>query len=101
MIIEQGSLEKIILNALWSLEENNQPFISVSDIQNLINRETRGRSWAYTTVKTVLDRLVDKKVILREKQGKKYYYESKVSRENAGRDAMKKLVENYFNGSFE
>lgn len=95
----QGKLENIILNALWSIEENGQENADVSSIQNLINQKVK--KWAYTTVKTVLDRLVEKGVITRLKVGKKYYYKSDSSRDELGEVAVKKLAKQYFNGNME
>ncbi|MDD3014203.1 MAG: BlaI/MecI/CopY family transcriptional regulator [Candidatus Gastranaerophilales bacterium] len=94
-----GNLENKILNALWKMEENDQFLIDVSNVQAEIN-STR-QKWAYTTVKTVLDRLVEKNHIQRIKQGKKYYYRSATSRINAGDTALKKVVKQYFNNDIE
>jgi len=94
-----GNLENIILNALWKIEENDQLLIDVSNIQAEIN--SARQQWAYTTVKTVLDRLVEKSHIERVKQGKKYYYRSTTSRINAGDTAIKKVAKQYFNNDIE
>ena len=94
MELKQGDLENIILNALWLMEEDDKDKIDVRDVQNKIR--TDRQSWAYTTVKTVLDRLVDKELVLRVKEGKKYLYRSVIDRENAGEEAIRKLVRQYF-----
>lgn len=94
-----GNLENIILNALWKMEENDQFLIDVSNVQSEINSSSQ--KWAYTTVKTVLDRLVEKNHIQRIKQGKKYYYRSATSRINAGDAAIKKVAKQYFNNDIE
>jgi len=95
MITKKDSLENTILNALWNLEENCHEMTDVSDIQNRINAGSK--KWAYTTVKTVLDRLVEKKLITRNKQGKKYYYNSRISRVSSGEQAIQKLARQYYN----
>ena len=95
----QGKLENRVLNALWRLEENGQENIDVTNVQNIIN--SKNKQWAYTTVKTVLDRLVEKNVITRFKIGKKYSYKSDSSRDELGEAAIKKLAKQYFNGDME
>ena len=100
MELKQGELENIILNALWALEEkNNNNKTDVKEIQEYI--KTDSRNWAYTTVKTVLDRLVDKEIILRIKEGKKYFYSTLISRQNAGEEALKKVLKQYFRNNFD
>jgi predicted transcriptional regulator len=121
MDLKQGDLENIILNALWDLEQviattpklasasngvsltphdektsdpNAPSRIFVGDIQNRIQTPTK--RWAYTTVKTVLDRLVDKGLAEREKDGKKYLYRSLTSRNAAGRQALQKVLRQFF-----
>jgi BlaI family transcriptional regulator, penicillinase repressor len=94
MDLKQGDLENIILNALWDLEGNGQDRIYVGDIQDKI--KSVNKTWAYTTVKTVLDRLVDKEIAIREKDGKKYLYRSIVKRDEAGVLAIKKVMRQYF-----
>ncbi|MGD9579923.1 MAG: BlaI/MecI/CopY family transcriptional regulator [Vampirovibrionia bacterium] len=98
MELKQGDLENIILNALWMTEEDDRDKIDVRDVQNKIR--TEHQSWAYTTVKTVLDRLVDKELVLRVKEGKKYLYRSVIDREHAGEEAIKKLVRQYFRNNY-
>lgn len=94
MDLKQGDLENIILNALWDLESDGSARIFVGDIQEKI--KSPNKKWAYTTVKTVLDRLVDKEIAVREKDGKKYLYRSMVNRDDAGIIALKKVVRQYF-----
>lgn len=94
MDLKQGDLENIILNALWDLESDGSETIFVGDIQEKI--KSPSKKWAYTTVKTVLDRLVDKEIAVREKNGKKYLYRSIVPRDQAGVLALEKVVRQYF-----
>lgn len=94
MDLKQGDLENIILNALWDLEGDGADKIYVGDVQDKIR--TSNKTWAYTTVKTVLDRLVDKEIAIREKDGKKYLYRSVVKRAEAGILAIQKVMRQYF-----
>ncbi|MGE0200698.1 MAG: BlaI/MecI/CopY family transcriptional regulator [Candidatus Melainabacteria bacterium] len=99
MDLKQGDLENIILNALWDLELEGSEKIFVGDIQERI--KTAKKKWAYTTVKTVLDRLVDKEIAVREKDGKKYLYKSIVNRDDAGILAIQKVMRQYFKNDIE
>ena len=91
-----GSLENIILNAVWYIEENKlNKTITVNDVFALIQRTKEPR--AYTTIKTVMDRLVEKSLLVRKKQGKKFVYESLKSREESAKEAILKLANVYFN----
>ena len=99
MELKQGDLENIILNALWTMEEEENNRIDVKDVQEKIKNDQQ--SWAYTTVKTVLDRLVEKELVLRVKDGKKYLYNSAISRQQAGESAVKKLARQYFRNNYE
>lgn len=91
-----GDFENIILNAIWHLEENGKDVVSVLDIQTRIN-SIESKTWAYTTVKTVMDRLVQKALISRLKQSKKYFYKSSYSRFEVGEMNIRKIVKQYYN----
>lgn len=94
MDLKQGDLENIILNAVWDLEQDGIEAIYVGEVQEKIKSPTK--KWAYTTVKTVLDRLVDKQLANREKNGKKYLYRSVMKRDEAGMLAIQKVIHQYF-----
>jgi len=97
MILKAGELENIVLNALWELENQEHGKIFVSDIQDkIIADRSDSKEWAYTTVKTVLDRLVEKEIALRLREGKRYHYQSVVQRDEAGLLALSKLIHQYF-----
>jgi predicted transcriptional regulator len=67
-----GALESAILEALSRASEP----LSVRDVQNRLQPQV---DLAYTTVLTVLDRLHDKGVVRRRKQGRAFYYEPLVT----------------------
>ena len=94
MDLKQGDLENIVLNALWDLEGEGAKKIYVGDVKERI--KSPNKKWAYTTVKTVLDRLVDKELSFREKDGKRYVYNSVVQRSEAGLRAIQKVMRQYF-----
>ena len=97
MTYTHGTLENEILSAIWAIEENGESdrIISVSEVLERLNRN--GNIRAYTTVKTVMDRLVEKKLLKREKCGKKFSYVSVESREQMAATAINKLAGQYFN----
>jgi len=86
-------LEMLCLKALWGLGEGN-----VSEIREVVGRS---RSLAYTTIMTVLERLVRKGKLTRRKVGRAYVYSLQVSIENMRRAAVRELVNGFFDGSEE
>jgi len=99
MDIKQGDFENILMNAVWELEDSFAEQIDVSEVQEKINSSKQ--SWAYTTVKTVLDRLVKKDMLERIKFNNKFFYKSVISREDAGMKAMEKIVKQYYKGDID
>ena len=93
-----GSLEIEILNSVWELtssEENSD--ISIQDVVDCLSK--KGLDRAYTTIKTVMDRLVAKSVLVRYKSGKKFFYNATVDKEEMATNAVSEVIENFFNGS--
>jgi predicted transcriptional regulator len=84
-------LELACLKALWSLEEGN-----VRAVQQVV---ALSRPLAYTTIMTVLDRLVRKGKLTRRKVGRAFVYSPQASRDAMRRAALRELVEGYFDGS--
>ncbi len=86
-------LELLCLRTLWSLEE-----ASVKAVREVV---ARSRPLAYTTIMTVLDRLVRKGMITRRKVGRAFLYSAKASRDAMRRTALRELLEGFFDGSEE
>jgi len=86
-------LEMLCLKALWSLGEAN-----VKDVRESV---ARARPLAYTTIMTVLERLVRKGRLKRRKVGRAFVYSLQASREAMRRAAIRELVEGFFDGSEE
>ena len=84
-------LELACLKALWSLREGK-----VREVQEMV---ARSRPLAYTTIMTVLDRLVRKGKLTRRKVGRAFVYSPEASRDSMRRAALRELVEGYFDGS--
>jgi predicted transcriptional regulator len=84
-------LELACLKALWSLEEGN-----VRAVQQVV---ALSRPLAYTTIMTVLDRLVRKGRLTRRKVGRAFVYSPNASRDSMRRAAVRELLDGYFDGS--
>ena len=57
--------------------------------------------WAYTTIKTMLTRLVTKKAVSERKRGNTSLYEPLVSQNKARRTALRSLIDRAFDGRVE
>jgi predicted transcriptional regulator len=84
-------LELLCLNALWSLKEGN-----VKDVQRIVNAT---RPLAYTTIMTVLERLLKKGKLERRKVGRAFLYSPTADREEMRRTAIRELLDSFFDGS--
>jgi predicted transcriptional regulator len=81
----------LCLKALWSLGEGN-----VKAVRNIV---VQSRPLAYTTIMTVLDRLVRKGKLVRRKVGRAFVYSPQTSRDTMRRAAVRELVDGFFDGS--
>ncbi|HWC95531.1 MAG TPA: BlaI/MecI/CopY family transcriptional regulator [Candidatus Sulfopaludibacter sp.] len=86
-------LELLCLKALWGLQQGK-----VRDVQEIV---AQSRPLAYTTIMTVLDRLVRKGKLTRQKTGRAFLYSPQTPRDVMRRAAIRELVEGYFDGSEE
>jgi BlaI family penicillinase repressor len=84
--------EWLIMNALWKKHP--------AKARDVVERLPSTVSWAYTTVKTMLDRLVEKKAVGKRKRGNIGLYEPLVSRRQARRTAMRLMLDQAFDGAF-
>jgi predicted transcriptional regulator len=80
------------MNALW----DKHP----ARARDVVERLPSSVDWAYTTVKTMLDRLVEKKAIDKSKRGNIGLYKPVVSRRQARRAAFKTMLNQAFDGAF-
>ena len=76
-----GSLEIEILNSFWNLTAIDEDRdISIQDVVDDLS--SNGTQRAYTTIKTVMDRLVTKSILVRYKVGKKFFYKEVTMRKS-------------------
>ena len=99
--------EWIVMEALWQGADAPRERASAkssgrerSSARDVIERLGKRTGWAYTTVKTMLTRLVEKGAVREEWKGNVATYRPKVSRLAARRSAVKSLVERAFGGAY-
>lgn len=83
--------EWTIMNAVWSKAGE----VSARDVLAIVARET---GWAYTTLKTLMDRLVDKGALEAEVRRNVSYYRARLAKERAVAGATDDLTRRAFGG---
>ena len=81
-----------VLKVLWRLSP-----CTAREVRELLQEE--GRDWAYNTVKTLLDRLVQKEMAARDSSGFAHRFRAKVARETLAGRYVGKLVRDLGAGS--
>lgn len=81
-----------VMNVVWGLSP-----ITARQVLESLGDDT---AWAYTTVKTMMSRLVEKGALATHKRANTSVYEPLVSRADARRSAVKSLLERAFDGAF-
>jgi len=80
-----------IMNALWQ----EHP----ATARQIMGRLPVGVNWAYTTIKTMLTRLVEKRAVREAKQGNTSLYTPLVSQRKARLSAFRSLLDQAFDGA--
>ena len=80
-----------IMKALWE----KHPATACEVMERL----PAGVKWAYTTIKTMLTRLVEKQVVSEAKQGNTSLYDPLISQRKARLSAFRSLLETAFDGA--
>lgn len=94
-----GTLEIEILNTFWNLTENDEDRdISIQDVVDVLS--AKGTERAYTTIKTVMDRLVAKSILVRYKVGKKFFYKVTMDKREMALDMLSEFTNNFFEGNY-
>ncbi len=84
-------LELLCLKTLWQMGEGR-----VEDVRRVVGEV---RPLAYTTVMTILERLVRRGAASRRKMGRSFVYAPEVSRESLRRLAVQEMLDTFFDGS--
>jgi BlaI family penicillinase repressor len=80
-----------IMNALWQKHP--------ATAREIMDRLPAGVNWAYTTIKTMLTRLVEKNAVSEIKQGNTSVYDPLVSQQKARLSAFRSLLDQAFDGA--
>lgn len=84
--------EWVILEVVWQLEPVPAP-----TVQEALQPK---KQWAYSTVKTMMDRMVEKGLLRTEKIRNLFLYRSAISRPQAQKGELMQAVRRAFNGAF-
>ena len=85
-----SAAESAVMEALWRREP-----LSAEDI---IAEVADANGWSAATVKTLLNRLLNKKAISAEKAGRRYLYRPRLSRSDYLNEESRSLVDRLFEG---
>jgi len=89
--VELFESEWAILQAVWEHEPCAAP-----TVQEVLQKE---KGWAYTTVKTLMDRMVKKGLLQTERIRNLYLYRSAITRAQAQRSEIMRTVKRAFDGA--
>jgi BlaI family transcriptional regulator, penicillinase repressor len=81
-----------VMEALWER--------SPATVRDVMDRVSKRTGWAYTTVKTILERLAAKGAIRRRRRDRTGWFEPLVTQAKARRSAVKSLLDRAFDGAF-
>lgn len=79
-----GELEQAIMEVVWRF--------GTASGRDVFSALTRKRDLAYTTVMTVMNRLVDKGILDRKENGKQYHYRARFCREEYDKRASGRII---------
>ena len=89
--IELTEAEWAIIKAVWDAEPCTAP-----DVRQKLQRQT---AWAYSTVRTLMDRMVGKGLLAADKTQHPTIYRSAVTRQQAQRGELFYALKHAFNGA--
>jgi BlaI family transcriptional regulator, penicillinase repressor len=90
--LELFESEWTILQKVWELEPCAAP-----TVQEALQTE---KAWAYTTVKTMMDRMVKKGLLKTERIRNLYLYSSVVTQSQARKSEIARMLKRAFDGTF-
>ena len=88
-MVQISAAEAVVMEILW----RNHPFAADEVVAALADRD-----WAEATVKTLLNRLLNKGAIGAGKDGRRYLYSLQVAREDWVLEESNSLLERLFDG---
>jgi BlaI family penicillinase repressor len=90
--LELFESEWVILQVVWELGPCSAPTVQESLV--------KAKGWAYTTVKTMMDRMVKKGLLKTEKIRNLYLYRSAITKSHAQRSEIARTLKRAFDGTF-
>jgi BlaI family transcriptional regulator, penicillinase repressor len=84
--------EWALMNCVW----HKHP----ATVREIADSLPKTREWAYTTIKTMLDRLVEKGALSETKKGIASIYSPLITQRDARSSALKMLANHAFDGAF-
>ncbi|MFQ5915061.1 MAG: BlaI/MecI/CopY family transcriptional regulator [Nitrospinota bacterium] len=91
-----GDLEAEIMETVWTAEEQ-RPGTEVS-VRDVVEKLVGRRALAYATVKTVMNRLVEKGHLIRRKLDRAFLYRSRRSRDEFWRQVCGSVMQGLLSG---
>ena len=89
--VELTEAEWTVIKVIWTTEP-----CTATAIQERLQQQTQ---WSYSTVRTIMDRMVVKRLLTAEKAGKVTLFQSAVTREQAQRGELLYALKHAFNGA--
>ena len=89
--VELTEAEWTVIKAIWATEP-----CTATAIQERLHQQTQ---WSYSTVRTIMDRMVVKGLLKSEKAGKVTLFQSTVTQEQAQRGELLYALKHAFNGA--
>jgi predicted transcriptional regulator len=83
-----GDLEEKIMKVIWASKEPLKPAEVQAGLKN---------KYAYTTIMTIMSRLVEKKILKRSQKGNTYYYQPVKGKASFAKPKLRLLFKNLFN----
>lgn len=80
-----GELERAVMDQVWARAESGEPSVTVREVHQALSA-TRGL--AYTTVMTVMGRLADAGLLVKERSGRAFLYAAAGTREELTASSM-------------
>jgi predicted transcriptional regulator len=85
-----SSAESVIMEALW----RRAPVTS----EDILAQVADANAWSEGTVRTLINRLLNKRAIAAERDGRRYLYRPLISREDYVRDESRGFLDRLFDG---
>ena len=93
--MQVSEAESVVMEVLWAAEAGGRAPLAAEDVVAALAQR---QDWQEATVKTLLNRLLKKRAITAEKQGRHYLYRPRVERETYLFAQSSGLIDRLFDG---